>query len=632
MPARRSKLEATFHHRRLSSPRSIRLLGLLPSPEFQSTLDVNLTEVSLDAVTDEHNNYEALSYVWGSRSGTESIRCDDKLHLVTPNCQSALRHLRLRDKIRILWVDAICIDQENGAASVEERNSQVALMGEIYKTAVQKLREKGLLDPDASALNYIFCHPWHSRIWTVQEATYSQACQVVCGKSSIPWGIYSTAARFLVFEEFIEQLDPNAHKSYIGIDLRNVIRDYLRNIPSSNLKPSPEDEEDERDRRVVFLSSCLSDVNQLQATEPKDKIFGIHALYTDLGIPLPPVNYENSLSRVYEEAAVAMITWSRTLKVLGDACHNHRNTAFPSWVPDWSDGNIKIFTPSGDATGGSQITETSSKTLNPRRGELHVQGKVIGTVLDWEKNASVTALFPTHPEQCEVPILNDELDGPVQDTETLRLWIEKTSFFRQLHNLLQGNPDICQVNLVEETFLDLLNQDSYSEADEVFSIWLDILKYPDTKYNLSLGETLVESWKAADESTAARWTTELTNCAVIMASLLANSVQHGDGRVLSHTPEILDLINQFSANLADKTLILAQLDSFGKTFLGTSIRATVARDCIVLLRGAEWPIVLRQSGRKWRLVGPAFVNGIMDGEAWSNESGQVHGIRNFALV
>jgi hypothetical protein len=139
MLARHSKLVATFHHRRLSSPRSIRLLRLFPSPEFQSALDVNLTEVSLDAVTDDEISYEALSYVWGSQCGTESIRCDDKLHLVTPNCQSALRHLRLRDKNRILWVDAICIDQENGAVSVQERNSQVVLMGEIYKTATRTL-------------------------------------------------------------------------------------------------------------------------------------------------------------------------------------------------------------------------------------------------------------------------------------------------------------------------------------------------------------------------------------------------------------------------------------------------------------------------------------------------------------
>jgi hypothetical protein len=231
--------------------------------------------------------------------------------------------------------------------------------------------------------------------------------------------VYSAAAHFLVFEELIDQLDPQAHKNYVCIDVRNTIRDYLRKAPSSNITLRTEDEGDERDRRVVFLSSCLSDVNQLQATEPRDKIYGIHALYTDLGIPLPAVNYGKSLSRVYEETAVAMITWSGTLKVLGDACHNHRNTAFPSWVPDWSDGNMKIFTPSGDATGGSKITKPS-RTLNPRPGELHVQGKVIGTVTDW-MNKFATAVFPTRLEQCELPILTDKLDQLVEDVEILRL-------------------------------------------------------------------------------------------------------------------------------------------------------------------------------------------------------------------
>lgn len=203
-------------------------------------------------------------------------------------------------------------------------------------------------------------------------------------------------------------------------------------------------------------------------------------MYTDLGILLPAVSYEKSISRVYEEAAVAMITWSGTLKVLGDVCHNHRNTSFPSWVPDWSDGNIKIFTPSGNAIGGSKITQSSPKTLNPRPGELHVRGKVIGTVIAWPKNMSITAVFPTRPEECELPILTDKLDGLVEDIETLRLWIEKTRFFRQLHNLLRANADICQGDL-EDMLLDLLNQDSYSEQHENFRIRLDVLKYPETE-------------------------------------------------------------------------------------------------------------------------------------------------------
>jgi len=135
MSTRNSKSHAAFHHHRLSTPRSIRLLTLLPSPELQATLEASLTEVSLDS----QSSYEALSYVWGSRFGTEPIRCEGKLLFVTPNCESALRHLRLKDKTRILWIDAICIDQETGTSSVEERNSQVALMGEIYKKAARTL-------------------------------------------------------------------------------------------------------------------------------------------------------------------------------------------------------------------------------------------------------------------------------------------------------------------------------------------------------------------------------------------------------------------------------------------------------------------------------------------------------------
>ncbi|KAF1991317.1 HET-domain-containing protein [Aulographum hederae CBS 113979] len=594
-----STTPASFHHARLSDPRALRTITLLPSSDLSAPLDTCLRKIHLDNVSKGENGYEALSYVWGSRYGTEPIQCEGKRLLVTPNCESALRHLRKKASPRVLWIDAICIDQEENPASVEERNSQVALMGEIYKSAVrtifwfghgndysdelmghlnrigtcpsqrglkkflhfdETLRENGQLDADSTSLNSIFSHPWHSRIWTVQEAAYSQLedCEIMCGGSSIPWDVYSAAARFLIFEEFIEELDPQAHKSYVGIDLRNTIRDFLHATPSTD-KPmlTPEDEEDERDRRVVFLSSCLSDVNQLQATEPRDKIYGLYALYTDLEIPLPAANYEKSLVRVFEEATVAMIAWSGTLKILGDVWHSReRKTSFPSWVPDWSDGNVKIFTPSGDATAGSRVANPSQTALNPTPGELHLQGKVVGTVLPG-KNKVFTEDFPTRPDQCAIPILTVSLDGLVEDVETLRLWIAKTMFFRQLYKAIQTDPEICsgEPSDPEDLFSDILNQSSYSEPDETFHIWLDVLNYPDTDYNLSRGEEIAQKWRAAEEMMnkprKSRWTTELTSCAVIMASLLSNSIYHPDGRMLNQTPLILDLVNQFSANLAD---------------------------------------------------------------------------------
>src|SRR6266480_2072943 len=128
-----------YRHRRLTTPRSIRVLTLNPSPVFTAPLEANLAEISLDSIPSLTLPYEALSYVWGSPTGDRPLRCNDKLLFVTRNCESALRQLRGAEKARILWVDAICIDQGDGEESVRERNSQVTLMGEVYRKATRTL-------------------------------------------------------------------------------------------------------------------------------------------------------------------------------------------------------------------------------------------------------------------------------------------------------------------------------------------------------------------------------------------------------------------------------------------------------------------------------------------------------------
>lgn len=133
---------AAFQHCRLSSPRSIRLLILLPSPDLTAALELTLREASLDSSSTPspgRDSFEALSYVWGSPVGTVPVSCNGQQFLVTPNCESALRHLRLAGQDRVLWVDAICIDQGRSPESIKERNTQVALMGEIYQKAARTL-------------------------------------------------------------------------------------------------------------------------------------------------------------------------------------------------------------------------------------------------------------------------------------------------------------------------------------------------------------------------------------------------------------------------------------------------------------------------------------------------------------
>lgn len=122
-----------FHYQPFAKPRFIRVLTLCPSTSSTKPLECRLHQVSIDELKSPKAKYayEALSYVWGARNGTVPIICDKQTLLITPNCESALRHLRHKFTRRVLWIDAICIDQQ----SVQEKNSQVSLMGEIYTRA-----------------------------------------------------------------------------------------------------------------------------------------------------------------------------------------------------------------------------------------------------------------------------------------------------------------------------------------------------------------------------------------------------------------------------------------------------------------------------------------------------------------
>jgi hypothetical protein len=81
------------------------------------------------------SDFEALSYVWGETKDTIDIHCEGQTVGITSNLDAALRHIRKTNRSRFLWVDAICINQND----VSERGHQVKLMRSIYKKARQVL-------------------------------------------------------------------------------------------------------------------------------------------------------------------------------------------------------------------------------------------------------------------------------------------------------------------------------------------------------------------------------------------------------------------------------------------------------------------------------------------------------------
>ena len=109
----------------------IRLLRILPCPHPEAPVRCQLFEYSLIYSQQQGDIYEALSYAWGSPKSTDHIRVNDKEFPVAASLYSALIHLRDSQLARVLWIDAICINQ----ADLIERKQQVQFMAVVYSRA-----------------------------------------------------------------------------------------------------------------------------------------------------------------------------------------------------------------------------------------------------------------------------------------------------------------------------------------------------------------------------------------------------------------------------------------------------------------------------------------------------------------
>lgn len=109
---------------------STRLIKLHPARTF--TADIVLDLVVND---DPEADFEAVSWCWGRDKWNRLLRIrgdsGDRCLRAPDNLEIALRRLRLVDRYRVLWLDAVCIDQVNTV----EKNRQVPMMAEIYGKA-----------------------------------------------------------------------------------------------------------------------------------------------------------------------------------------------------------------------------------------------------------------------------------------------------------------------------------------------------------------------------------------------------------------------------------------------------------------------------------------------------------------
>jgi hypothetical protein len=129
-----------FYNNLRTETNQIRVIELVPG-RWTDAINCSMRTVSLD----ENPSYEALSYVWGDPKDTVSITLNGASFQATRNLVTALRRVRSSVTPRIIWIDAICINQKD----LDERAQQIVIMGKIYETASSVLvflGESGILD------------------------------------------------------------------------------------------------------------------------------------------------------------------------------------------------------------------------------------------------------------------------------------------------------------------------------------------------------------------------------------------------------------------------------------------------------------------------------------------------------
>lgn len=119
------------YHYKAVFEKEVRLLHLLPSEKIESTLKAVITHTTLENTTD----FRALSYVWGQGNQSCVLKTPDGYLNITSSVSSALRHLRRSYDPITLWVDAVCINQDDNS----EKASQIKLLPHIFRHAMSTL-------------------------------------------------------------------------------------------------------------------------------------------------------------------------------------------------------------------------------------------------------------------------------------------------------------------------------------------------------------------------------------------------------------------------------------------------------------------------------------------------------------
>ncbi|KAK3332953.1 heterokaryon incompatibility protein-domain-containing protein [Cercophora scortea] len=314
----------------------------------------SLIHVDLEVYEDDQcPEYETVSYTWGGEDDDSSL-CRPlyvgpywDVLLQTKNCWDMLQFLRPLRGFRLMWVDAVCINQ----ADTLERNSQVAKMARIYekcrrvvaylgsdivaptpgKYPPRRLLHKacdisldGPLLMDGKVNFYrLLERKYFSRLWVVQELVLSPQISIQVG--GLEFLIDAATAKALE----MARTDPDdiLIKSD-GVRWGQTAAPWVEHVAQRGFRSTWSND---RDLLDVFKATAKS-----KSRDCRDEVFAVYGLIdkrSESSVLVP--DYSLSTLHVFIGFFAHLLVTLKHTHILFDASGMSAWGSYPSWMPDW---------------------------------------------------------------------------------------------------------------------------------------------------------------------------------------------------------------------------------------------------------------------------------------------------------
>ncbi|KAF4437259.1 heterokaryon incompatibility [Fusarium acutatum] len=321
--------------------------------------------------------FEALSYAWGGQSepvvATVQGEAGESLGNIKlgKNLATALRHLRYQDKERVLWVDAICINQNDDV----ERATQVLRMSNIYQDCSRVIIWLG---PEKHGIGLLFSELAH--IGSQIEKTTNGLIMSTPDTTDFSWWQSDVSVSFS--DEVWPAMKKLGDRSWFH-RLWTVQEAIMANRDSIC-------HEKRSDNPIgATLAHTLGAYQARLCSDPHDKIYGLLAILPPrLASEIKP-NYEQPVDELYKSCFLASTKALSRWELRGCPRSPDEDTC-PSWVPDLSEAD-----PYGRRVSNHYASGCSAYTMKKTFAHWDDGETAIRSIRSWEPEYPLTDPYPS---------------------------------------------------------------------------------------------------------------------------------------------------------------------------------------------------------------------------------------------